>query len=327
MSVEQVRLGSSGLRVSRICLGMMSYGDAPSKEWMLAEEQAEPIVRRAVEAGITFFDTADMYSDGGSERLTGRLLSRLFAHRDDYVLATKVYFPMGPGANDRGLSRKHILAAVDASLTRLGTDHVDLYQIHRWDPHTPIAETMEALHDVVRAGKARYIGASSMYAWQFAKAQHTAQSAGWTRFVSMQNHYNLVYREEEREMIPLCLDQGVGVIPWSPLARGLLAGSRERGGKRHTVRAGSDAFADTLYEDADFDVVDAVRAAATKRALPPAQIALAWLRAKPAVTAPIVGATKLRHLEDAIASLEVTLSEEEIARLEAPYRPHLVRGH
>lgn len=327
MSIEQVRLGSSGLRVSRICLGMMSYGDPPSKEWMLSEEDAEPIVRRAVEAGITFFDTADMYSSGGSERLTGRLLSRLFARRDDYVLATKVYFPMGPGANDRGLSRKHVLSAIDASLTRLGTDYVDLYQIHRWDPHTPIAETMEALHDVVRAGKARYIGASSMYAWQFAKAQHTAQAAGWTRFVSMQNHYNLVYREEEREMIPLCLDQGVGVIPWSPLARGLLAGSRERGGKRHTVRAESDTFADKLYEDADFAVVDAVRAVAVERGLPPGQIALAWLRSKPAVTAPIVGATKLPHLEDAIASLEVTLSEQEIARLEAPYRPHPVLGH
>jgi aryl-alcohol dehydrogenase-like predicted oxidoreductase len=255
------------------------------------------------------------------------LLANLFPRREDYVLATKVYFPMGSGPNDQGLSRKHLLAGIDASLARLGTDHVDLYQIHRWDYQTPIEETMEALHDVVRAGKARYIGASSMYAWQFAKAQHTAQAAGWTRFVSMQNHYNLVYREEEREMIPLCLDQGVGVIPWSPLARGLLAGTRERGGERHTVRAGSDPLADTMYDDADFDVVDVVRAVAGERGVPPAQVALAWLLGRPAVTAPIVGATKLRHLDDAVAAVEVALSEEEVARLEAPYRPHPVIGH
>src|SRR4029453_2356037 len=233
-------LGSSGLKVSRICLGMMSYGDPPSRRWMLPEDEAEPIVRRAVEAGVAFFDTADMYSDGGSEEITGRLLRKLFRRRDDYVLATKVYFPMGDGPTDRGLSRSHILSAIDNSLGRLGTDHVDLYQIHRWDDETPIEETMAALHDVVRTGKERYIGASSMYAWQFAKAQHTATVAGWTRFVSMQNHYNLIYREEEREMVPLCLDQGVGCIPWSPLARGLLAGNRERGGAQRTVRAGSD---------------------------------------------------------------------------------------
>jgi 1-deoxyxylulose-5-phosphate synthase len=305
---------------------MMSYGDPDWREWLLPEEAAEPIVRRAVEAGVTFFDTADMYSNGRSEEITGRLLAKLFARRDDYVLATKVYFPMGPGPDDRGLSRKHILAAIDASLTRLGVEYVDLYQIHRWDDETPIEETMAALHDVVQAGKARYIGASSMYAWQFAKAQHIAEAAGGTAFVSMQNHYNLVYREEEREMIPLCLDQGVEVIPWSPLARGFLAGGRERGGERTTVRAGSDRVAE-MYEDADFDVVDVVREVAEERGLPPAQIALAWLLAKPAVAAPIVGATKLRHLEGAIAATDVTLSEEEAARLEAPYRPHPILGH
>jgi 1-deoxyxylulose-5-phosphate synthase len=325
--MEYARLGSSGLKVSRIALGMMSYGSKTERAWHLGEDEAEPIVRRAVEAGVTFFDTADMYSQGLSEEITGRLLAKLFGHRDDYVLATKVYYPMGPGPNDRGLSRKHVLAAIDASLNRLGTDHVDLYQIHRWDDETPIEETMEALHDVVRAGKARYLGASSMYAWQFAKAQHTATVAGWTRFTSMQNHYNLVYREEERETLPLCLDQGVGCIPWSPLARGLLAGNRERGGTQRTVRAGSDPLADALYVDDDFDVVDVVRAVAAERCLPPARIALAWLLGKPAVTAPIVGATRPRHLEDAIAAVEVALSEDEVARLEAPYRPHPVLGH
>ena len=324
--MDYVRLGPSELNVSRICLGMMSYGDPGWRAWLLPEEAAEPIVRRAVEAGVTFFDTADMYSKGRSEEITGRLLAKLFARRDDYVLATKVYFPMGPGPDDRGLSRKHILAAIDASLARLGVEYVDLYQIHRWDDATPIEETMAALHDVVQAGKARYIGASSMYAWQFAKAQHTAEAAGGTRFVSMQNHFNLVYREEEREMIPLCLDQGVGLIPWSPLARGLLAGGRERGGERTTVRAGSDPVAE-MYEDSDFDVVDVVREVAAERGLPPAQIALAWLLGKPAVTAPIVGATKLRHLEDAIAAMDVTLCEEEAARLETPYRPHPILGH
>jgi aryl-alcohol dehydrogenase-like predicted oxidoreductase len=325
--MEYGRLGSTGLKVSRVCLGMMSYGSQTEREWHLGEDDAEPIVRHAVEAGITFFDTADTYSDGLTEEITGRLLAKLFGRRDDYVLATKVFFPMGPGPNDQGLSRKHVLAAIDASLSRLGTDHVDLYQIHRWDPETPIEETMEALHEVVRAGKARYIGASSMYAWQFAKAQHTATVAGWTRFVSMQNHYNLVYREEEREMIPLCLDQGVGVIPWSPLARGLLAGTRERGGERRTVRAGTDPLADEMYEEADFDVVDAVRAVAGERGVPPAQVALAWLLGRPAVSAPIVGATKLGHLDDAVAAVDLTLTAEEVARLEAPYRPHPVIGH
>ena len=325
--MRYVRLGSSGLKVSRVCLGMMSYGDPASRAWHLREDQAEPIVRRAVEAGVTFFDTADMYSDGISEEITGRLLAKLFVRRDDYVLATKVYYPMGPGPNDRGLSRKHILAAIDASLRRLGTDHVDLYQIHRWDPETPIEETRAALHDVVQAGKARYIGASSMFAWQFQKAQHVAEAAGWTRFVSMQNHYNLVYREEEREMIPFCRATGVGVIPWSPLARGLLAGNRTRGGERHTTRAANDPFADEMYSDDDFAVIDAVVAVAGERGVPPAQVALAWLLSRPGVTAPIVGATKPRHLEDALAAVDVKLSVEDVARLEAPYRPHPVLGH
>jgi aryl-alcohol dehydrogenase-like predicted oxidoreductase len=325
--MRYTRLGSSGLKVSRIGLGMMSYGDSAEREWHLGEDEADPIVRQAVEAGVTFFDTADMYSDGMSEEITGRLLGKLFGRRDDYVLATKLYYPMGSGPNDGGLSRKHVLASIDASLTRLGTDYVDLYQVHRSDGETPIEETMAALHEVVRAGKARYIGASSMYAWQFSKAQYTAQAAGWTRFVSMQNHYNLVYREEEREMIPLCVDQGVGVIPYSPLARGLLAGSRGRGGERRTVRAGSDPLADAMYEDADFDVVDVVRAVGDERGVSPARIALAWLLGRPAVSAPIVGATRPLHLDDALAALDVVLSEDEVARLEAPYRPHPVLGH
>jgi aryl-alcohol dehydrogenase-like predicted oxidoreductase len=325
--MDYVRLGSSGLKVSRICLGMMSYGDRSSRAWHLDEEAGEPIVRRAVEAGVTFFDTADMYDGGLSEEITGRLLGRLFERRDDYVLATKVYYPMGPGPNDGGLSRKHVLAAIDASLQRLGTDHVDLYQVHRWDAQTPIEETMGALHDVVRAGKARYIGASAMFAWQLAKAQFTAERGGLTRFVSMQDHYNLVYREEEREMIPFCLDQGIGVVPYSPLARGLLAGNRERGGAERSVRAGSDPVLAAHYDDADFDVVDAVRAVAAERELPPAQIALAWLLGRPAVSATVVGATKLGHVDDAVAALDVVLSDEEVARLEAPYQPHPVIGH
>ncbi|KAA2252817.1 aldo/keto reductase [Solihabitans fulvus] len=325
--MKYARLGSSGLQVSRIGLGMMSYGDRTTRQWHLDEAAAEPIVRRAVEAGVTLFDTADIYSGGASEQITGRLLAKLLPRREDYVLATKVFYPTGSGPNDRGLSRKHILAAIDASLRRLGTDYVDLYQIHRWDDHTPIAETMAALHDVVQAGKARYLGASSMYAWQFATAQHSARTAGLSRFVSMQNHYNLVYREEEREMIPLCRDQGVGVIPYSPLARGLLTGSRRRGGRRQTVRAGADPVADDMYDEADHDVVDVVCAVADGRGLPPAQIALAWLLGNPAVNAPIVGATTLAHLEDAIAAVDIALSEEERSRLEAPYRPHRVLGH
>src|SRR3954451_8332016 len=322
--MDYVNLGATGLQVSRVCLGMMSYGNDSDREREIDEAAAEPIVRRAVEGGITFFDTADTYSKGASEVATGRLLRKLYSRRDEYVLATKVFMPMGSGENERGLSRKHILSAIDASLERLGHDHVDLYQIHRWDPHTPIEETMEALHDVVKAGKARYIGASSMFAWQFAKAQHVAR----TRFVSMQNHYNLIYREEEREMIPLCLDQGVGVIPWSPLARGMLAGNRTRSGEKRTTRAGSDAFSDYLYaQPTDFDVVDRVAEVASERGVPPAQVALAWLLHKPGVTAPIVGATKVEHLDDALAAAELSLSDEEIARLEEPYAPHPVLGH
>jgi 1-deoxyxylulose-5-phosphate synthase len=326
--VEYVRLGSAGLQVSRICLGMMSYGTTAERAWHLDEAAAEPIVKAAVDGGITYFDTADTYSDGVSEQITGRLLSRLFDRRDDYVLATKVFFPMGSGPNDRGLSRKHILAAIDASLQRLGTDYVDLYQIHRWDYETPVEETMEALHDVVKAGKARYIGASSMFAWQFAKAQHVAERNAWTRFVSMQNHYNLMYREEEREMLPLCADQGVAVLPYSPLARGMLAGNRNRQGERRTVRAGDDPLADERYNtDADFDIADRLAQVAAERGAPPAQVALAWLLGRPGVTAPIVGATKLGHISDALAAVQLTLTEQEAARLEEPYVPHPVVAH
>ena len=325
--MEQVRLGGTGLHVSRLCLGMMSYGNDSDRPWVLDEDAAAPIVRRAVEGGITFFDTADVYSSGASEVATGRLLRGLLS-RDELVIATKVHGVMTPGPNGRGLSRKHIMAAIDASLTRLGMDHVDLYQIHRWDPATPIEETMEALHDVVKAGKARYIGASSMYAWQFAKAQHVAERNGWTRFVSMQDHYNLLYREEEREMIPLCLDQGAGVLPWSPLARGWLAGGHTREGSRGTTRDETDAFSRRLYgRPEDYDVIDRLRAVADDRGQPPAQVALAWLLHKPGVTAPIVGATKPSHLEDALAAAELKLSPDEIARLEEPYRPHPILGH
>jgi aryl-alcohol dehydrogenase-like predicted oxidoreductase len=325
--MKYVNLGSTGLRVSRICLGMMSFGNNSERPWVLDEDAAEPIVTAAAEGGVNFYDTADTYSGGASEVATGRLLGKLFS-RDQVVVATKVFMPMGPGENMGGLSRKHILSGIDASLERLDMDYVDLYQIHRWDYRTPIEETMEALHDVVRAGKARYIGASSMFAWQFAKAQHVAAANGWTRFSSMQGHYNLIYREEEREMIPQCIDQGVGVIPWSPLARGVLAGNRTRTGERHTTRAGSDPFGDTLYSvDADFDVVDRCREVAAERGAPPAQVALAWLLHKPGVTAPIVGATKLGHLQDALAAEDLALTGDEMRRLEEPYIPHPVLGH
>lgn len=308
---------------------MLSYGDPAIEEWHLRIDEAEPLVRRAVEGGINYFDTADRYSLGRSEEITGQLLSRFFQKREDYVLATKVYFPMGDGPNDRGLSRKHVLSSIDASLRRLGTEYVDLYQIHRWDYATPIEETMEALNDVVRSGKARYLGASSMHAWQFSKAQYVAHMRGWTPFISMQNHYNLIYREEEREMIPLCLDQGVGVIPWSPLAKGLLAGNRSRTGELNTVRARSDRAVLGLYQfnEGEFDIVDALRAVSRQRGLRPAQVALAWLRQRPGVVAPTVGATKALHIEDAIASVSVTLSDEEISTLEAGYLHRPIVGH
>ena len=325
--MEYVNLGGTGLRVSRVCLGMMSFGNDSERPWVLDEDGAEPIVRAAVEGGITFFDTADTYSGGASEVATGRLLQK-FLSRDEMVVATKVFMPMTPGENGGGLSRKHVLSAIDASLARLDMDYVDLYQIHRWDPRTPIDETMEALHDVVRAGKARYIGASSMFAWQFAQAQHTADLHHWTRFVSMQPHYNLLYREEEREMIPFCIDQGIGIIPWSPLARGVLAGTRSRDGARLTTRSDTDAFTDYLYDQpTDFDVVDAAAEVAAEREVPSAQVALAWLLAKPGVSAPIVGSTKKQHLKDALAAEELELSADQVARLEKPYVTHPVLGH
>jgi aryl-alcohol dehydrogenase-like predicted oxidoreductase len=325
--MQYVNLGRTGLRVSRVCLGMMSFGNDSDREWVLDEDAAEPIVRGAVEGGVTFFDTADAYSNGASEVATGRLVTKMLS-RDEVVIATKVFMPVTPGENGGGLSRKHILSGIDASLKRLGMDYVDLYQIHRWDGRTPIEETMEALHDVVRSGKARYIGASSMFAWQFAKAQHVADEHGWTRFVSMQPHYNLLYREEEREMIPQCLDQGVGIIPWSPLARGVLAGNRTRQGEKKTTRSGTDPFTDYLYsQPTDFDVVERVAEVAAAHDVPPAQVALAWLLRQPGVTAPIVGATKLAHLTDALAAEELVLSDDDMKRLEEPYVPHPVLGH
>jgi aryl-alcohol dehydrogenase-like predicted oxidoreductase len=326
--MDYANLGRTGLRVSRLCLGMMSYGKHESREWTLDEAEAEPILRQAVDGGVTFFDTADVYNGGQSEILTGRLLKKLFGMREEYVLATKVHGRTMPGENGQGLSRKHIMASIDASLSRLELDYVDLYQIHRFDYRTPVEETMDALHDVVRAGKARYIGASSMFAWQFAKAQLAATAQGETRFVSMQNHYNLIYREEEREMIPQCIDQGVGVLPWSPLARGMLTGNRTRSGDRRTKRAQTDTFADTLYKpEIDFDVVERADEVAATRGVSTAQVALAWLLHKPGVTAPIVGATKLEHLEDALAAVELSLSPEEIERLGELYQPHAVAGH
>jgi 1-deoxyxylulose-5-phosphate synthase len=322
--MDYVNLGRTGLRVSRVCLGMMSYGTHESRPWTLDEDGAEPILRRAAEGGINFYDTADVYNGGQSEVLTGRLLPKLFGTREEYVVATKVNGKTMPGENGQGLSRKHIMASIDASLQRLGMDYVDLYQIHRFDHRTPIEETMDALHDVVKAGKARYIGASSMWAWEFAKAQAVAA----TRFVSMQNHYNLVYREEEREMIPQCVDQGVAVIPWSPLARGMLTGNRTRSGEKLTTRAQTDAFADSLYTpELDFDVVESADTVASERGVSTAQVALAWLLHKPGVTAPIVGATKLEHLEDALAAEQLSLTAAEIERLEERYVPHAVAGH
>jgi len=324
--VEYIRFGSTGLMVSRICLGCMSYGQPTERwPWTLDEEHSLPFLQRALESGINFFDTADVYANGTSEMILGRAL-REFASRDEVVIATKVYFEVGPGPNDRGLSRKHILSSIDASLKRLGTEAVDLYQIHRWDYDTPIEETLEALNDVVRSGKARYIGASSMHAWQFSKALYTSDLHGWARFVSMQPHYNLIYREEEREMLPLCQDQDIAVIPWSPLAKGRLA-RKPSTSQDETYRAQTDAFGRRLYSEEDLTIAQRVSEMAEARGLPMAQVALAWLLAKPVVTAPIVGATSPNHLEDAVAALAVQLTEEEIQQLEDAYQPHPVIGH
>jgi aryl-alcohol dehydrogenase-like predicted oxidoreductase len=321
--VEYVKLGSTGMEVSRICLGCMSYGVSGrgSHEWTLDEEASRPFIRQALDAGINFFDTANVYSDGTSEEIVGRALKD-FAQREEIVIATKLHGRMRPGPNGAGLSRKAVLTEIDASLRRLGTDYVDLYQIHRWDPTTPIEETLEALHDVVKAGKARYIGASSMFAWQFAKALFTSDANGWTRFATMQNHFNLLYREEEREMLPLCLDQGIGVIPWSPLARGRLT----RDWDATSARSETDQFGKTLYSDTDREIAERVAEIARARGVSRAQVALAWVSSHPAVTAPIVGATKPQHLADAVASLEIKLTSEEIAQLESPYTPHEVAG-
>lgn len=325
--MQYVNLGRSGLKVSRICLGMMTYGTSKWRPWVLDEAEARPFIQRALEFGINFFDTADMYSLGVSEEILGRAIKD-FTRREEVVIATKVFFPMGEGPNQRGLSRVHIMHAIDASIRRLGTDYVDLYQIHRWDPETPIEETLEALHDVVKSGKARYVGASSMYAWQFARSLYLADLHGWTRFISMQNHYNLVYREEEREMLPLCRAEGIGVIPWSPLARGFLTGNRLPEEWGSTIRAQTDDFAHRLYyQPADFEVVGRVVDLAERRGVKPAQIALAWLLHKPVITAPIIGASKMHHLEEAVSALEIKLSTEDIQFLEEPYRPHPILGH
>lgn len=322
--MQYVKLGSTGLDVSRICLGCMTYGlpDRGVHEWTLDEEASRPLIRQALDAGINFFDTANVYSDGTSEEIVGKAL-RDFARRDEIVLATKVHGRMRPGPNGAGLSRKAIMTEIDHSLARLGTDYVDLYQIHRFDPHTPVEETMEALHDLVKAGKVRYIGASSMYAWQFAKMQHTAERHGWTKFVSMQNYYNLLYREEEREMLPLCADQGVGVLPWSPLARGRL--TRDWG--TVTERSATDNFGSRLYVDSDRVVVEAVTRVATERGVPRAQIALAWLLHQNTVASPIIGAARPQHIEDAVGAVELALTEKELEELEQPYAPHPITGH
>ena len=325
--MQYLNLGRSGLKVSRICLGMMTYGTTDWQAWVLPEDQGRPIIQRALELGINYFDTSNSYSHGVSEEITGRAL-RDFARREEVVIATKVFFPTGEGPNQRGLSRLHILRSIEDSLRRLGTDYVDLYQIHRWDRETPIEETLETLHDVVKSGKARYIGASSMYAWQFAKSLYLADLHGWTRFVSMQNHYNLVYREEEREMIPLCLDQGIGIIPWSPLARGFLAGNRVKETHGETTRAKTDNFAHKLYyRQEDFQIVERVVELAQRKIIKPAQVALAWLLHKPGVTAPIIGARKMNHLEEAVSALELELSQEDLSFLEELYQPHPVLGH
>jgi aryl-alcohol dehydrogenase-like predicted oxidoreductase len=325
--MQYQNLGKSGLKVSRICLGTMTYGSSQWRDWVLDEAESRPYIQRALELGINFFDTADAYSLGVSEEVLGRALKD-FARRDEVVIATKVFFPMGDKPNQGGLSRVHIMHAIDDSLRRLRTDYVDLYQIHRWDPDTPIEETLEALHDVVKSGKARYIGASSMYAWQFSKSLYQADLHGWPRFVSMQNHYNLVYREEEREMLPLCRSEGIGVIPWSPLARGFLSGNRSPDEWGDTTRAKSDDFAHSMYfQEGDFTVVERVVELAEKRGVTASQIALAWLLHQPGVTAPIIGASKKHHLEDDVAALDIELSAEELVALEESYQPHPVLGH
>ncbi len=327
--MEYVNLGSTGTKVSRICLGTMTYGSKKWREWILEENESMPFFKRAIEAGINFFDTADVYSLGASEEVTGKALKEFGPSRDKLVLATKVFNPMSDDPNDQGLSRKHIMQAIDNSLRRLGTDYVDLYQIHRFDPHTPIEETLEALNDVVRAGKALYIGASSMFAWQFLKMLQFSRQNGLARFVTMQNHYNLVYREEEREMIPLCLDEKVGLIPWSPLARGFLAGNRKRGeGRGETTRAKTDDYAQGLYyKDSDYTVVDRLTEVAKQRGVSNSQIALAWILSKPGVASPIIGASKMPHLDEAIKALEIKLTPEEIKSLEQPYEAHPILGH
>lgn len=322
--MEPVRLGTTGLKVSPVCLGMMSFGDSTWRDWVLDEDKSEPLIRAAIEAGITFFDTADMYSLGRSEEITGKMLRKYFVRREDYVIATKVFMPMGDGPNDRGLSRGHIMDGVDASLRRLGVEHIDLYQIHRYDPVTPIEETMEALDDCVRAGKVRYLGASSMFAWQFAKAQHTARVNGWTQFVTMQNHYNLLYREEEREMIPQCVDMGVGVLPWSPLARGKLARPAEA--VSGSTRARSDHLHEKLYGAANREIIDAVGEVAGELGVSRAEVGLAWIMQRAGVTAPVIGTTKMQHLEDAVGATKVTLSEDQVRRLEEGYTARPVLG-
>lgn len=326
--MELVNLGRTGVKVSRLCLGCMTYGSSAWRPWVLDEEASRPFYRRAWESGINFFDTADMYSDGVSEEVLGRALRELAIPREQVVIATKVFNPMGPSPNEGGLSRKHIRHAIDASLRRLGVDYVDLYQIHRFDPTTPIEETLEALDSIVRAGKALYIGASSMYAWQMARMLHTSDRLGLARFVTMQNHYNLIYREEEREMNPLCRHEGIGLIPWSPLARGFLAGNRRREDYGETSRAKSDDYAQKMYyTDADFAVVDRVSQIASARGVSNAQIALAWVLHQPGVTAPIIGASKPHHLDDALAALELRLDDAELRALAEPYQPHPVLGH
>jgi 1-deoxyxylulose-5-phosphate synthase len=321
-------MGGTGLMVSRLCMGAMSYGSKRWREWVLEEEEARPFIRRALELGITFFDTADVYSLGVSEEILGRALRDFGPSRDKLVIATKVYFPTGDDPNQKGLSRKHIFHAIDASLKRLGTDYVDLYQIHRFDHETPIAETLQTLDDLVRTGKVRYLGASSMFAWQFAKMLYTADRLGLTRFVSMQNHYNLIYREEEREMIPLCRDEGIALIPWSPLARGFLAGNRRKEDFGETIRAKTDEYGQRLYyQESDFVVVDRVSEIARKRGVPNMQVALAWILQRPGITAPIIGATKLNHLEEAVATLNLKLDAEDLKALAEPYQPHPILGH